>query len=136
MERLLDNFEEDAVTFDLNNIFNENETTFEQVDTSNIPDNVLKDLLNTSFNNDGEIRDETATPQIGERSNTSLNAVNKKISNRFKVVTKETVDEIAGKSCKKRTHKQTEWGVKVFRGTFIHNIRQNIKSSRSNTKEM
>ena len=35
---------------------------------------------------------------------------------RFKAIEKEQVDEIASKSCKKKTHKQIAWGVKIFRG--------------------
>ena len=43
-------------------------------------------------------------------------------SARFRAINKEQVDEIATKSCKKKTHKQTTWGVKVFRRKFFKKI--------------
>ena len=38
--------------------------------------------------------------------------------NQPKMITKEEVDTIASKTCKKTTHKQMEWGIKVFKGNL------------------
>ena len=119
MERLQPDAEEHHVLFDLTNIFNESEITFEQIDTSDIPDNVLSDILNQAEREEQQKVNQSEAAISIARSNTLLDTPKQKISNRFKVVTQDDVDQIAGKSCKKRTHKQTEWGIKVFRGNIL-----------------
>ena len=48
-------------------------------------------------------------PVYGESLQSSANP-------RFWSLTKQNVDEIASKSVQQRTHKQTNWGIKVFKG--------------------
>ena len=124
MERLQSDKKRHLVTLDLREIFNDDDLQLEQLDTSDIPDNILSDILDSTINSE----EQKSNKSEGEhesirldrsRSKSDVYAIVKKNQNRFKVITHKDVDEIAGKSVKKRTHKQTEWGIKVFRGNFL-----------------
>ena len=111
MERLPDqNADENVVTFDLIDIFNESKTEMNQIDSKEIPDDILKDILDNP---------EVFQCKQFDASNEQDQTPRSRTANRFKNITKDYVDEIASKSCKKKTHKQTAWGVKVFRGKEI-----------------
>ena len=109
---------EEAYTVYLKEIFNQDENIFEQIDSSEIPDNILCDILDQTANSLQQKPLESESSFIGA-DKTSRSSSTSKTPSRFKVISKEDVDEIAGKSCKKRTHKQTEWGVKVFLNEWI-----------------
>ena len=44
-------------------------------------------------------------------------------SNHFKVINNDYVNEIANKSCKKKTHKQTTWAVEALKGKFLLKVK-------------
>ena len=113
MQRLLD--DEDAVIFDLNEIFGESKVEMEEISSDDIPDEVLTKILEQSENLTSEFRD----PLVDLPANVN-NAQETPTKSRFKTVCTEDVDKIASKSCTKKTHKQTMWGVKIFKGTSIH----------------
>ena len=123
MQRLFTSSQESHVSLDLNEIFEVDNYKMETIDASDIPDSILSAML---IDDHGifaqEIKEEIdiKTPSTPIRSNNPINVnvtENKKTATpRFRSVTKEKVDEIASKSVQKRTHKQTNWGVKVFTG--------------------
>ena len=101
--------DENVVTYDLNEIFNDPNNSFKQIDQGEIPDSVLSEI---SANIDA-IKQEIVT----EPKATCGNPQQK--SNQFALLSNDIVDKIAEESVKKRTLKQTTWGVKVFRGKKI-----------------
>ena len=114
MEHLLAD-EEQIVTLDFCDIFNENNTEMHQIDESELPEEVLQDILM----NENTILDEVEAKPLNtvtEQKYEGRSTPDMKNQNRFKNVTKTDVDDIATKSCKKKTHKQTACGVKIFRG--------------------
>ena len=92
--------DKNVVILDLRTIFNEKEFSFEKVEMCELPDNVLADILNTSFTDDKKKMNINVT-EIQGRSTSSESTLTPKMPNRFKLITKDKVDEIAGKSCKK-----------------------------------
>ena len=111
MERLP--ADKNVVSFDILDIFNENTTEMEQIDPNQLPDNVLQEILNNeNFENENNVTE--AKAQVSLEQDDSQGSEAK--SNRFRPVTKTDVDDIASRSVKKKTHKQTVWGVKIFQG--------------------
>ena len=118
MQRLLDSTENRVVTLDVMEIFNDNNTKMEEINTEHISEHVLYEIFNENnemtmenyieFTPAQNVADEMS-PQLDLKENLS-------VQKRFKSVDTNEVDEIAGKSCKKKNHKQTSWGVKVFQG--------------------
>ena len=120
MQRLLDESDSGKLIIDLEQLFNENNVTMEQVDACEVPDDILSGILL-----DQNIITAQNTEQVSDLVTESDEqcAVSKPIHDkenanvkRFKAIEDNEVDSIANKSCKKRTHKQTTWGVKVFKG--------------------
>ena len=115
MQRLLEQ-KEDVIIFDLNEIFTDQTVQMDEINSDDIPDEVLNQIIQDSE----EITTEQAKtvldlPEVERICNTK-EIPNK---NRFKFVCNDDVDKIASKSCTKKTDKQTMWGVKIFRGTEI-----------------
>ena len=123
MQRLLENENETPVSFDLNDIFPSDDYKMETINAEDIPDSILSELLMNEheiFPSEVKQEDEAKNVTSPSRSLNESNTENNKISTpRFRSVTKQKVDEIASKSVKKRTHKQTNWGVKVFKGQIF-----------------
>ena len=97
MEHLLLPADEPVITFDLSKFLNENTTEMEQVDSDDIPDEVLKELLDNNeenFNDEASEMSNCSDAKTPNRS-TPLQA------NHFRNITKSDVDDIATKSCKK-----------------------------------
>ena len=118
MERLLADSDENVISFDLIGLFNEKNCKMEEIDADEIPDNVLSEL----FDKEGNITLENAiqtepNSKSADKEDSQQSTGQNVKSYRFKPIDKEEVDEIASKSCKKKTHKQTTWGVRIFKGT-------------------
>ena len=85
---------------------------WKELSSEEIPDDILQQFLLDS------IQENELLPQKETSSNARADEKNSSnLSSRFKSITKEYVDEIGNKSVQKKTHKQTTWGVKIFRGT-------------------
>ena len=112
MEHLLQ--DKPVITFDISDILNKTVSEMEQIDPNDLPDEVLKDLLDSNddiFPTEASEVEPNKVDKAEDRS-TPLQL------NCFQNDTKIDVAQIASKSCKKTTHKQTAWGVKVFRGRY------------------
>ena len=113
MEHLQQDKLEDPISFDLGTLFDENSENLTELNADDIPDNVLSEIimdpsiLNTEQSRNMQTLEALNDPMCTPKSNTE---------NRFKNITKQQVDDITGKTCKKTTHKQTDWGIKVFKG--------------------
>ena len=110
MQHLQHIADENKVIFDLNDIFNDSTVEMQQIESEEIPDEIIKDILDEELSITSE---NSIQPKGLDPRSTCTTPDSKK---RFKFISKEGVDEIASKRCKKKTHKQTTWGVKVFRG--------------------
>ena len=77
-----------------------------------IPDDVLAGILDDVKQGHSEI----VTKTNGCQQKAEHNAPQKQC---FPDITNDTLDELELNTCKKKTHKQTIWGVKVFRGTIF-----------------
>ena len=112
MECLQGSEGETLITLELKELFEDPDGKMDEFDTTNIPDNVLQEI----FQNSSE-----KSEILQERNNAvDLRADDKsKLPSRFKPDLKEYINEIGNKSIQKKTHKQTTWGVKIFRGNEI-----------------
>ena len=119
MECLPQNIDETHVSFDLNDIFVPDELNLSEINPDDIPDSVLSEII-VDEHFESECKSKETRSENETRSLKILN------QNRFLQMESDQIDEIAGKTCKKKTHKQTEWGIKVFRGK-----RQFMKFNRS-----
>ena len=112
MDRLQTDNKDVTVSFNLNELFGENDLQISEIDSQDFPDNILSEIIldPTIINAQKMNESECPLPQSKQvRSRSWLN------ENRFKAVDIKEIDDIAGKIYKKTTHKQTDWGVKVFR---------------------
>ena len=126
MQRLHKEADEIPITLNLSDIFDDFTMEMSEVDTQEVPDDILREILiaESSINS---LLSETKSDGIVSHRSTPVSTP--KSNNRFKANSKKDVDDIASKSCTKKTQKQTTWGVKVFRGTYnnFHLISLNQK---------
>ena len=101
-----DEFADDnVISFKLGDIFQSNNVKFDEIKENELPDAVLADLI------DGE--DAIQSNPSGHLQVTDNNSTEPA---RFQNLNDGEIDELALNTCKKKTHKQTIWGVKVLRG--------------------
>ena len=121
MERLLENADERVVSFEIGDIFNDNSINFEEINTSEVTDSELSEIIldGNLLLQQNAMPSDTGNKDQNKAENSDKITPNSTTpkQNRFKIVSNEEVDTIAGKTCKKAMHKQTDWGVKVLRGT-------------------
>ena len=104
-----------AITFDLNSFFDENQDNIEIVSENDVPDSILGELMDSV----NQTFPELAQNQGASASSTATAEPQKQVLNRrFPVLSTEEIDDIANNTCKKKTRKQTVWGIKVFRGNY------------------
>ena len=119
MQHLLDGSNEPVISFEIGEIFDQNNSEMDVINAEDLPPDLFNEIFETEDVSNLENEKETNVADGSSdghvpRSRQVKENINSK---RFKYVNEDQVDEIAGKSCKKKTHKQTTWGVKVFRGT-------------------
>ena len=117
MECLPNKADKNVISFEISDIFQGNDINMSELNEDDIPDNLLRDLLD-----DPETLREISNETVKEPPQLDLcqqNTTTPSSKNRFKSVTKQDVDKIAGKSVTKKTHKQTTWGVKILRGEIF-----------------
>ena len=115
MQRLQQEDKENYVSFDLNEIFGTEEFNMTEIPSDEIPDDVLSEIiLDEAIQN--EIKAKPMLPPQGNVAARSTLTRTNSNEHRFASIENKDIDEIAGKTCKKKTHKQTEWGIKVFKG--------------------
>ena len=124
MERLLAaDPNETPVSFEIGDIIDNSNINMEELDSVDIPDSVLSAIIletNTDFEQNIE---QVASKNIEDKKAIEKVYVKRRSKPRVhKLLNSNDVDEIAGKSCKKKTHRQTTWGVNVFRGNKLHSI--------------
>ena len=109
----LQNTEELPISFDIGINFNEDSIDLQEIDGENIPDAVLNELMDNVSTDFKENSPREAT-NICTADNITKNK-----PKHFEVFTSEEIDEIGSSLVAKKTHRQTHWGVKVLRGTYI-----------------
>ena len=102
--------DEDVISFDLGINFNDQDTTLTEIDADFIPDTVLGELMGSVGPNNDKSRQTEAAQQTSTLKQIKLK------KNRFAVYTDEEIDAFGSNSVAKGTHRQTKWGVDVFRG--------------------
>ena len=86
MERLPDTSKEPIVSFDLNEIFNQNTFEIDELDAEDIPDNILSEIILDPFlQNAIEVKENSCTSQA-DRSNIVIQPKHSSNENRFKSV--------------------------------------------------
>ena len=115
MEQRLDkNNSEPVFTLDLDLNIDENSLNLSEIDSTYVADSDLMELVD-SINENESKSDENPSAQNQQADDIGLNYKSKQ----FETPTEEQVDEIALNTCKKATHKQTTWGINVFKGKLI-----------------
>ena len=112
MEHLQEDADENVVSFNLSDLFDDAEKTLQEIDSSDIPDKELVEVANKI----DAIKKEIQIGPGGDATRSTSAANSNAKNSRFASLTNHNVDEIAEKSVKKTTLKQTSWGVKIFRG--------------------
>ena len=113
MQRLPEDTENQLVSFDLADFFDGKNLEMSELDAEDIPDNILSEIiLDPTLQNTEKFETSDTNSPHGKL----LKPRSRSNENRFKAVDDKQIDTIAGKTCKKTTHKQTDWGVKVLKG--------------------
>ena len=99
--------DEPVFSLDLQEIFDCKDLDLEQVNSEDIPDDVLSSFINDDMAENSEKIDESECPS------TSPAETNSSTTKRFRPLSSDEVDAIGNK-----THKQTVWGLKEFKGNF------------------
>ena len=113
MQRLPEDTENQLVSFDLADFFDGKNLEMSELDAEDIPDNILSEIiLDPTLQNTEKFE----TSETNSPHGKVLKPRSRSNENRFKAVDDKQIDTIARKTCKKTTHKQTDWGVKVLKG--------------------
>ena len=95
--------DETAVTFDLGINLLEDDIEIDEINTSDIPDSILAQVVLDLPRTEGQFNQIDTTPKPTKGKH-------------FETVSPEEIDEIAISNHVKKTKRQTAWSVNVFRG--------------------
>ena len=101
--------DDDVISFELGDIFKSNNIKFDEINENDVPDALLAELLDHVQQGKDTIQ-ENPTGHLLDADQSGTEP------NRFIDLTDGEIDDLALNTCKKKTHKQTNWGVKVLRG--------------------
>ena len=113
------NTDADNITFsiDLSNFFYPNGVEINELDTNDIPDADMCELMNNVMP-----KNATNCEQVEVSKNQADEKASKPKRNktRFAQISDEQVNKIAENKCAPTTWKQTTWDVKIFKGIFSY----------------
>ena len=112
VDRSEDVADDAVISFKLGEFFNSDNVIFDEMMKNEILDDVLAGILDDIKQG----RSETVRKTDGHPQKAEHNAPQQQC---FSNITNEELDELALKTHKNKTYKQTTWGVKVFRGIIF-----------------
>ena len=110
MAELSYNAEDNIISFDLDHDLNFDDTELVPLESSDVPDAVLMELMNNTGVNSDQNKENVSAKKSEADDSAQIQ------STRFPMLSKDQIDDIASNAIKPKTKKQTMWGIKVFRG--------------------